>query len=192
MVQEARCMQRARRAGIDAPLLLFVDTAQHRLYMERIEGVTVKAFLVAAAHSAEGAWRQIRTFAALHYGSQLLLKTHLFCRFAVEEALATQIGMGIAALHATGIAHGDLTTSNLMLRGATLPQAEAPVRDGGSGTAHSASFDAEDAPAASVLQRLPPSMTRAEVDAFAAKCPHKLVSPGRLGAGEGVQGALDL
>ena len=52
--QEGKCMERARRAGVDAPLLLFVDTLCCRIYMERIAGVTVKAFLRSARRSDEG------------------------------------------------------------------------------------------------------------------------------------------
>ena len=42
---EARCLVRARRCGVDAPLLLFVDGVSHRLFMERVPGLTVKAYL---------------------------------------------------------------------------------------------------------------------------------------------------
>ena len=44
-MQEARCLQRARKCGVDAPLIIFVDGINHRIYMERVPGVTVKAYL---------------------------------------------------------------------------------------------------------------------------------------------------
>ena len=42
---EARCLVKARRAGLDTPALLLVDIERSRIYMERVEGVTVKAKL---------------------------------------------------------------------------------------------------------------------------------------------------
>jgi tRNA A-37 threonylcarbamoyl transferase component Bud32 len=43
--QEARCLHRAKRSGVDAPLVLFVDALAARIYMERVPGLTVKAYL---------------------------------------------------------------------------------------------------------------------------------------------------
>ena len=52
--QEGRCMVRARAAGVDAPLLLFVDTVCCRIFMERIHGQTVKSYLTSGQRSSSG------------------------------------------------------------------------------------------------------------------------------------------
>ena len=52
--QEGRSLVRARAAGVDAPLLLFVDTICYRLFMERINGITVKEFLRSRSYSSSG------------------------------------------------------------------------------------------------------------------------------------------
>ena len=39
-----------------------------------------------------------------------------FCLFALQDDLMTLIGIEIAKMHLTDIIHGDLTTSNMMLR----------------------------------------------------------------------------
>lgn len=89
---EARCLSRCRRAGGDCPLLLFCDLPRARLYMERIHGVTVRQWL----HSGPSP--------------------------AAVAAVAVLVGRAIANLHtAAGMSHGDLTTSNMMLRGLVHP-----------------------------------------------------------------------
>jgi serine/threonine protein kinase len=61
--------------------------------MERVHGVTVKAFLDSA-----------------------------LVRPSSRALLARDIGLAIARLHDGGIIHGDLTTSNVMLRGLPHPR----------------------------------------------------------------------
>jgi TP53 regulating kinase-like protein len=38
---EARCLARCRRAGVDAPAVLFADARRARLFLERVDGPTV-------------------------------------------------------------------------------------------------------------------------------------------------------
>lgn len=81
-------MVKARKIGVDTPALYFVDDKTCRLYMECVEGHKIRDIL-----------------------------------FAVKDedysmAIARAIGNRIALLHEAGIIHGDLTTSNMMLRGA--------------------------------------------------------------------------
>ncbi|CAM9192200.1 unnamed protein product [Heterosigma akashiwo] len=88
-IQEVRCMAKCRKAGIDTPLLLLVDTKNSKIYMEKIPGMTVRQFLV---ENMEGDME-----ACL--------------------ALAGAMGAAVAKMHDAKIVHGDLTTSNFMLRG---------------------------------------------------------------------------
>lgn len=85
LLGEARALARARRAGVDAPVPLLVDVPRASLVLERVVGVTLKAWLARAPLSD-------------------------------ALAVAAHLGAAVAKLHAAGIAHGDLTTSNVMLR----------------------------------------------------------------------------
>jgi len=120
---EARCLHRARRCGVDAPLLLFVDGLVHRIYMEAVRGVTVRAYLLALAEDARRAARLDSREAGAgggegHHSAAALL-------------LAGEVGRCIARLHdAAGMVHGDLTSSNMMLRGCSEESAAAPPQGG--------------------------------------------------------------
>jgi tRNA A-37 threonylcarbamoyl transferase component Bud32 len=96
--QEARCIARCRRAGVDAPLLYFLDIPRSSIVMERVHGVTVKQWLW-HAHPPSSEWRLV----------------------------ARTTGAAVARLHTIGMVHGDLTTSNIMLRG--YPHIAEPVAD---------------------------------------------------------------
>jgi TP53 regulating kinase-like protein len=74
---------------------------QKRIYMELIDGITLKEYLV-QFHSKIGAANEI-----LHQDINLSFKL-----------LATRIGSNVAKMHVSArLVHGDLTTSNMMLRG---------------------------------------------------------------------------
>ncbi|KAF9676518.1 hypothetical protein SADUNF_Sadunf08G0010200 [Salix dunnii] len=87
---EARCMTKARRLGVSTPVLYAVDPLLHTLTFEYVEGPFVKdVFLEFGLHGT------------------------------VEERsddIAMQIGDSIGKLHDGGLIHGDLTTSNMLLR----------------------------------------------------------------------------
>ncbi|CAG8604791.1 2462_t:CDS:2 [Paraglomus brasilianum] len=88
LVQEARCLVKCRNIGVDVPAVYFVDLENRTIYMEYIEGKTVNDLL------ADGA------------------------AITTEESdeLAKKIGEALAKMHAAEMIHGDLTTSNLMIR----------------------------------------------------------------------------
>lgn len=92
LLQEAKCIAKCRKCGVDTPTVYFVDTTTNRLYLEFIDGITVKQFLY-NNHSAT-------------------VKNEKEC----VEACAG-VGRSIALTHDADIIHGDLTTSNVMLRG---------------------------------------------------------------------------
>ncbi|XP_036274084.1 EKC/KEOPS complex subunit TP53RK isoform X2 [Pipistrellus kuhlii] len=90
-VQEARALLRCRRAGISAPVVFFVDYASNCLFMEEIEGsVTVRDFIQSAIESGEP--------------PESLL------------GLAKTVGQVLARMHDEDLIHGDLTTSNMLLK----------------------------------------------------------------------------
>jgi len=91
-MQEARCIMKCRRIGLDTPALLMVDTESSRIFMERINGATVKQRLNELYDS------DAETFS--------------------PEALqiSKAVGAAVAKMHNADLIHGDLTTSNIMLR----------------------------------------------------------------------------
>lgn len=84
---EVRSLIKARKLGVRTPTLFHVDTETSSIYMERIEGHSVKALLRGDSLEAD--------------------KTSL---------LMEEIGRAVAKLHDGGLVHGDLTTSNMMVR----------------------------------------------------------------------------
>ncbi|CAN1233135.1 EKC/KEOPS complex subunit bud32 [Linum perenne] len=87
---EARCMTKARRLGVTTPVLYAVDTVLHTLTFNYIDGTAVKDVL-------------------LEFGSNGVVEERL-------DDIAVQIGDAIAKLHDGGLIHGDLTTSNMLIR----------------------------------------------------------------------------
>ncbi|KAI8092156.1 TP53 regulating kinase [Gilbertella persicaria] len=90
VTQEARCLHKCKTAGMDTPTVYFVDVPAATIYMENIVGITVKQKLL---ENQESDYRDVDT-----------------------DTLAERIGVSLAKMHSINIVHGDLTTSNLMLR----------------------------------------------------------------------------
>ncbi|KAJ3188081.1 hypothetical protein HK101_009223 [Irineochytrium annulatum] len=84
LLQEARCLHRCRKAGIDTPTLYLIDSVNSQIYMEYVEGQTVRDRLRAGGY--------------------------------VPDEVPRSIGNSVAMMHAMDIVHGDLTTSNMMIR----------------------------------------------------------------------------
>ncbi|XP_070796130.1 EKC/KEOPS complex subunit TP53RK [Pituophis catenifer annectens] len=89
--QEARSLLRCRRAGISAPVVYFVDYVVNCIYLEDIVGsTTVRDYIISQQQSGEGISNLIQ--------------------------LAEKIGEILARMHDEDLIHGDLTTSNMLLR----------------------------------------------------------------------------
>lgn len=86
-------MTKARRLGVSTPILYFVDPLIHTLTLEYVEGVSVKDIL-------------------LEFGLHGILDERL-------DDITAQIGDAIGKLHDGGLIHGDLTTSNMLIRDGT-------------------------------------------------------------------------
>lgn len=87
---EARCMTKARRLGVPTPVLYAVDPFLHTLTFEFVDGPSVKEIL-------------------LDFGLNGVIEEQL-------EDIALQIGNAIGKLHDGGLVHGDLTTSNMIIK----------------------------------------------------------------------------
>ncbi|CAM9352408.1 unnamed protein product [Scytosiphon promiscuus] len=88
-LQEARCMLKVRKAGVRTPCLYQLDSANTKITMEKIDGMTAKMFLLECL-------RRKDTATALK--------------------IAAEIGKMVAKMHDAQVVHGDLTTSNFMVR----------------------------------------------------------------------------
>ncbi|KAF9976467.1 TP53 regulating kinase [Actinomortierella ambigua] len=88
VTQEARCLNRCQKALIDTPTVYMVDLASSLIYMELIDGLSVREYLVTEEGSTDEA------------------RTHI----------AEEIGRALGKMHNIDVVHGDLTTSNLLMR----------------------------------------------------------------------------
>ncbi|CEP16301.1 hypothetical protein [Parasitella parasitica] len=90
VVQEARCLYKCKKAGMDTPTVYHIDIPTATIFMENITGITIKQRLL---DNQETGYKNVDT-----------------------DLLAVQIGTSLAKMHSLNVIHGDLTTSNLMLR----------------------------------------------------------------------------
>jgi Kae1-associated kinase Bud32 len=82
---EARLLVDARRLGVRTPIIYDVDLDRHRLILEELPGPTLKQVIEDPSVAPEQVAAAVRTF-----------------------------GAALGRLHAGGIAHGDLTSSNVL------------------------------------------------------------------------------
>lgn len=83
--QEVRCIAKCVNLGVNVPTIYFADMQQQHIYMEYIQGDTLKNVLRVAPHSDQ-----------LH-------------------SFASALGAMLARMHTGDVFHGDLTTSNIMV-----------------------------------------------------------------------------
>lgn len=84
---EVRLLVEARRLGVRTPIVYDVDLEKHRIILEELEGKTLRDLLEELAGDASTLAPAARTF-----------------------------GRALGKLHAGGVAHGDLTSSNVVFR----------------------------------------------------------------------------
>ncbi|XP_045561094.1 EKC/KEOPS complex subunit TP53RK [Salmo salar] len=93
-VQEVRSILRCRKAGISAPVVYFVDYTSHCIFLEDIVGsITVRDHIASTQLSS----------------AQKSPEEHL-------DQLAQKMGQILAKMHDEDVVHGDLTTSNMLLK----------------------------------------------------------------------------
>lgn len=103
---EARILQKLALSDVAVPHLVFVDAKNAFIYMEKIEGLSVKQWIWDEEGDPEGGASVAGDITrSLPDGDVSSLKDTL-----------TLVGREIGKLHKTDIVHGDLTTSNIMLR----------------------------------------------------------------------------
>ena len=91
-VSEAKLLYRCRGLGVPCPALYFIDETRGEIYMEWIPGHSVRTVL-----------------------DKLLLNSGEKGMEAATK-LMENIGVAVAKLHAVDVVHGDLTTSNIIMK----------------------------------------------------------------------------
>ena len=100
---EVRLLVECRRLGVRTPLVYDLDLAKHRIVLERLDGPTLKQLLEESSVAPATLALAVRSF-----------------------------GEALGKLHAAGIAHGDLTSSNVLFPGG--PEGPPAVLDLSMGT----------------------------------------------------------
>lgn len=100
-------MVRARQFGVDVPTLLHVDRVNRLIWMERISGASMKSWLYWKSGDESNKQR-------IDVSTDVLQEMEKV-EVALDD-LAVRTGEAIARLHKAAIIHGDLTTSNFVLR----------------------------------------------------------------------------
>ena len=98
ILQEARVLVKLRREGVSVPAVYALDWEAGWIVMEWIDGLTVRKVLDDSLHEF------------LRLGDEQQKSHRLW-------ALMGRIGRLVGKMHESGVVHGDMTTSNLMLRG---------------------------------------------------------------------------
>ncbi len=82
---EARLLVEARRLGVRTPMIYDLDLVRHRIVLEELSGPTLKVLLEEHRDSVDALRIPVRSF-----------------------------GRALGVLHAGGVSHGDLTSSNVL------------------------------------------------------------------------------
>jgi len=119
MIGEARTLIRCLRGGVNVPGIRLVDVAEGCLGLEFIEGPTVR-YLIPSGIDAPLLSDKDNEAKADHKTVNDDMRSRAArsgCSKDISiETLLEKIGMEIAKLHLIDIIHGDLTTSNMLLR----------------------------------------------------------------------------
>ncbi|KAJ3387655.1 TP53 regulating kinase [Lobulomyces angularis] len=90
MLQECRLLMKCKKMGINTPNLVLVDAKNYLIYMEFIEGQSLKSFV-----------------------REKTLNSVLKPEY---EYISENVGLILAKLHDGNLIHGDLTTSNFLIK----------------------------------------------------------------------------
>lgn len=94
MRNELKGLVKSKELGIGAPAVFFIDSDRNRIIMERIDGCTAKAWIESRRLEEDGS-------------AQFVTETLEFGKI---------VGEAVGKMHLSNIIHGDLTTSNIILK----------------------------------------------------------------------------
>ncbi|KUI60572.1 EKC/KEOPS complex subunit BUD32 [Cytospora mali] len=120
ILAEARILAKCRREAVSVPAVYCVDEANGWLMMEWVDGKPVRVGVNAwlGTKSEEEVNRAAAAQGGNDRGNADLVD------------LMRRVGAAVGRLHAAGIVHGDLTTSNMMLRPVTSKKEDVGVTNG--------------------------------------------------------------
>jgi TP53 regulating kinase and related kinases len=98
ILSEARVLVKCTKEGVPVPAVYALDEAKGWIMMEWIDGEVVRIML--------NEWIRLRKAAGTEEGED----------DGELRDLMARVGKAVGSLHKMGVVHGDLTTSNLMLR----------------------------------------------------------------------------
>ncbi|KAF2103507.1 serine/threonine-protein kinase bud32 [Rhizodiscina lignyota] len=110
LLSEARTLTKCRREGVKCPGVLGADWDAGWIALEWIEGYTIRKCLDKFLHGLEAEDIASTNKEAENKDSEEAQK-----RSELWDLMA-RVGRAVGRLHEIGVVHGDLTTSNLMLR----------------------------------------------------------------------------
>jgi TP53 regulating kinase-like protein len=127
---ECRSLMKARILGVQAPTVLFVDKRSSSIFMERVEGKSLKEVLksIAAEEHEEGEQKKEeekttppRNATAEDATAAPSSSSPPLSSSARRRAVkyGREIGLIVSKLHDGNITHGDLTTSNFLVHAQT-------------------------------------------------------------------------
>jgi len=112
---EARALMKCLRSGVSVPGLRMVDAAEGVLGIEWIEGKSVRLLLGGGAENEQT--NEVDGTLSDEEQDELQEETDSLLEYELTlEELMTLIGEEIAKMHQADVIHGDLTTSNMMVR----------------------------------------------------------------------------
>ncbi|KAF4314143.1 hypothetical protein GTA08_BOTSDO01586 [Botryosphaeria dothidea] len=118
VLAEARTLVRLRREGVQVPGVLACDWDAGWLLMDFVPGHTIRACLDRYLHAAAAASSSSAADLPPPVAGEEQALAGAIDEDAVPELwdLMTRVGRAVGAMHCVGVVHGDLTTSNLMLK----------------------------------------------------------------------------
>ncbi|KAJ3552561.1 hypothetical protein NM688_g4087 [Phlebia brevispora] len=110
---EARALMKCMRAGVNVPGIRMVDASEGVLGIEWIEGKSVRFLLGGGAEGEE----EVSEGVDFEEEEDAVVEEDPLAEYAVSpDEIMQMIGTEIATMHLADVIHGDLTTSNMMLR----------------------------------------------------------------------------
>ena len=124
LLAECRSLMKARILGVQAPTVLFVDKPSASIFMERVEGKSLKEVLKSIAErECEGGGEEdnTRTKSSANDATTASPSSPSLSSPAHLRAVkyGREIGLIVSKLHDGNITHGDLTTSNFLVHART-------------------------------------------------------------------------
>jgi len=110
---EARALMKCLRAGVSVPGIRMVDASEGVLAIEWIDGSSVRFLLPGGAEAEE----EEKEDAVEDDREEVVEVEDSLVEYGItRDTLMSLVGAEIAKMHLADIIHGDLTTSNMMLR----------------------------------------------------------------------------